>query len=289
MDLHVFRQLGRPKKFRKILLERLTEPLHLNIASALVALGGSFRQRVALDLVVRQQYAFGLLSAADLAKSEGIRRIFAVELGVAEGAGLINMGLIAARVAAATGVAINVIGIDGGAGLPQPADFRDHPERFAAGDFPMPDPGLLRRQLPGGVELLVGDLEASVLHLRRRLSPEAPLGFVALDLDFYSSTVQALALLGGPPDHYLAAFPTYLDDIDGPFTNPWCGELAAVGAFNEAQPCRKIAPWAGLRAERLCKNALWIEKMYLTHVLDHPRRQPGRRPDTPQRLHNTYL
>jgi hypothetical protein len=42
---------------RRVMVERLTEPLHLNMASAFVAVFGGFRAKVAFDLVYKQPYA----------------------------------------------------------------------------------------------------------------------------------------------------------------------------------------------------------------------------------------
>jgi hypothetical protein len=53
----------------------------------------------------------------------------AAEFGVANGAGLLNMCEIAARVTRETGVGFRIVGFDAGTGLPQPIDYRDHPER----------------------------------------------------------------------------------------------------------------------------------------------------------------
>src|ERR1700722_9920201 len=90
-NLYVLKRLLQKGKLGKVFVERLTEPLHLNFLSLFVALFGSYRARVAWDLVVRQQYAFPILYAAEAAKKYGFRTITIVELGVAGGAGLINM------------------------------------------------------------------------------------------------------------------------------------------------------------------------------------------------------
>ena len=73
---------------RKVFIERLTEPVHLNILSLFVALFGGYRLKVAFDLIVRQQYAFPILFAADEARRPGYTKVTIVELGVAAGAGL---------------------------------------------------------------------------------------------------------------------------------------------------------------------------------------------------------
>ncbi|MHB8470770.1 MAG: hypothetical protein ACYDCH_13610, partial [Gaiellaceae bacterium] len=57
--------LRRRDIWRRIAVERLTEPLHLNGIALLVAAAGSTRARVAFDVLVRQQHAYGLLAAAD--------------------------------------------------------------------------------------------------------------------------------------------------------------------------------------------------------------------------------
>jgi hypothetical protein len=79
---------------------------------------GRYRTKIAFDLIPRQCFAFSQLSAADTAKSLGIESLIAVELGVAEGTGLINIGKIAERLAEETGVGFQVFGFDGGRGMP---------------------------------------------------------------------------------------------------------------------------------------------------------------------------
>src|SRR5450631_918628 len=62
-----------PKRLGRVLYERFPEPLHLNILSIFVALFGSYKARIAFDLVVRQQYAFSLLKTAELAQAQGLK------------------------------------------------------------------------------------------------------------------------------------------------------------------------------------------------------------------------
>src|SRR5664279_2437921 len=134
-------------KIQNFFLERLSEPLHLNFLSLFVLLFGSFRSKVYFDLVIRQQNAFPILYAVDLAKWRGYSSIVVCEFGVAAGAGMMNMCAIADRVAKATGIEICVVGFDNGVGMPDPLDYRDLPEFFTKGDFPM-DEERLRRNLP---------------------------------------------------------------------------------------------------------------------------------------------
>jgi hypothetical protein len=276
-----------PSARSRILKERLTEPLHLNLGAVLVAACGSFRAKVAWDLVQRPHYAYGLLSAADHARDLGLDRFTAIEFGVAGGEGLINLSLLAKRVTAATGVDIRIVGFDSGTGMPPPVDWRDHPEYFRAGDFTMDEAGL-RARLTSNCKLMIGPVNETVPEfLRTSLTPEAPLGFVAFDLDYYSSTRQALAIFKDPdPAKYLFLPTLYFDDIVLPTYCDWAGELLAINEFNAEQPMRKIQRYRFLRSRRIFKNARWIDQIFLLHLFDHPRLAAAHQP---RQMQNVYL
>ena len=86
----------------------MTEPLHLDLFSLLVALFGGVRSKIAFDLIQRSHYAYGLLEAADQARKAGLAAFTAVEFGVAGGEGLINMCRVAELITAETSVAVQV-------------------------------------------------------------------------------------------------------------------------------------------------------------------------------------
>ena len=254
----------------RIFAERLSEPLHLNLLSMVVGIFGSFRARVAFDVVRRRHYAASLLRAADQARHYGIGSITAAEFGVSSGTGLTNLARLAVQVSRATGVSIKVFGFDSGSGLPPPRDYRDHPELFRAGDFAM-DIGKLRRTLPPNAELMLGDIADTALEFRSRIGAESPLAFAAIDVDYYSSARDALAIFADPDALKYAPLPiVYLDDVIDEMHNAWCGELLAVNEFNAAHRMRKIEVDRFLRSRRIFKHARWIEQIYLVHVLDHP-------------------
>jgi hypothetical protein len=283
-------KLMRPHIWRRILYERLlAEPMAVNLASALVAVFGNYRTKIAFDLIPRQFYAFGLLAAADTAKRFGIKSLTAVEFGVAEGTGLINIGEIAERLGYETGVEFQVFGFDSGKGMPPPQDYRDHPELYREGDFPMVDCQGLQRRLPRNTRLILGELRDTVPAFARSLSPRAPLGFVSVDVDYFSSTTEALKLLIDPdPLKYLPTSMVYFDDIDDWSANDWCGELLAIHEFNQCNPLRKLRHDPFLVARRVIKHAVWHEQVFVLHVLDHPVRQPHTPARPPQRLGNVY-
>jgi hypothetical protein len=274
---------------RRVLLERLTEPLHLNLLAVGAGLFGTFRQRVNCDLVVRQHNAYSILSAADRALHYGIDSITIIEFGVAAGAGLINMCQIAARVSKATGVQIKVVGFDTGLGMPPPEGFRDHPELYQEGDFPM-NFGALRAKLPPNGELILGHLQDTVAEFRdTQLKASAPLAYVVIDVDYYSSTVDALKIFDGPAEAYLPLTLIYLDDVALDHHNRFAGEELALSEFNDAHPFRKGVRHDFFESSRIFRRAPWLKHIYFMHVMDHPIRARGVNRAAPIVLHNPHL
>jgi hypothetical protein len=96
--------LTRRDVWRRIAVERLSEPLHMNAISLGVALFGGLRSKEAFDLLVRRQHAFGLLKAADEARARGIGQLTVVEVGVGAGTSFLNLCELATRVTKETGV-----------------------------------------------------------------------------------------------------------------------------------------------------------------------------------------
>ena len=285
----VLRRLAQGRILRRIALERLCEPAHLNAISLLVHLFGSFRTKVAFDLIVRQQHAFCLLEAADIAVKLGIPRLTAVEFGVANGTGLMNICSIAERVTRTTGVEFDVVGFDTGAGMPPPIDYRDHPDLYGEGDYPLQDRGQLLGRLPDNAKILFGDVSATLPEFL--LSGPAPIGFVSIDLDYYSSTKDALHLLTAEdPSLYLPTTLMYIDDLQFREHNAYCGELLAINEFNEEPHLRRITPYNFLRKNRIFTRARWVDQIFIAHILDHQSRTVAAAPTTATRvLDNPYL
>jgi hypothetical protein len=281
-------QLRRRDIWRRAAVERLTEPLHLNVISVGVAVFGGLRAKVAFDLVVRRQHAYGLLKAADDARARGHRRVTVVELGVASGTGLLNLCELAARVTKETGVEFLLAGFDTGEGMPPPADYRDHPELYKEGWFPM-DREALAGSLPDNAEVHFGPVGETIRPFVDRLGPEAPLGFTTLDVDFYSSSKDALRLFEGRPDAYLPVLPVYVDDLSLPTHTRFAGELLAIREFNDEHELRKLDWDWNLRNTRVFKNAEWLTHMFKLHVLDHPERADLSRPEGIASFENPYL
>ena len=142
--------------------------------------------------------------------------------------------------------------------------------------------------LPPNCRLILGPVDETVPEfVGGALTPSAPLGFVAFDLDYYSSTKQALVLLADPdPAKYLFTPTLYFDDIVLPYYCDWAGELLAISEFNSEQPMRKIQQYRFLRSRRIFKNARWIDQIFILHLFDHPRLCA---PHQRREMQNVYL
>jgi hypothetical protein len=216
----------------------------------------------------RPQYAWSVLAAARTARALGVERISVVELGVAGGNGLRCLEAAAEGAEPLLGIGIDVFGFDSGRGLPPPADPRDAPFALHAGEFRM-DEARLRARLRRAELLLgpVGETIQTFLELR-----PSPIAFVAFDLDYYSSTMEALAILEADPAHVLPRVFCYFDDL---LWYPWTqfnGERAAIADFNARHERRKISPLHGLRYSLPSSEfkARWPELMHIAELFDHP-------------------
>lgn len=216
----------------------------------------------------RPQYAWAILSAARTAKSLRVERISVLELGVAGGNGLRALEVAAEGAESLLGVGIDVFGFDTGAGLPAPADLRDAPFALRGGEFTM-DEAKLRTRLRRA-ELVLGPVSDTIgTFLGQRPSP---IGFVAFDLDYYSSTMEAFSLLEAEPARLLPRVFCYFDDL---LWYPWTefnGERAAIADFNSGHERRKISPLHGLRYSLPGSEfrVPWPELMYIAELFDHP-------------------
>ncbi|MGH2726972.1 MAG: hypothetical protein ACRDKS_08340 [Actinomycetota bacterium] len=220
-------------------------------------------------VAVRPNYTWSLLHVAGICRALNIPRYTAIEFGVAGGNGLVALDVTSRHVSELTGVEVDVIGFDMGTGLPPATDWRDAPYLMAPGDFPM-DVEKLRSKLRSARLILgpVGETVGGFLAEDR-----APIGFIAFDLDYYSSTIDAFRVLEGPPGSLLPRVLSYFDDTLG---YPWGdanGERRAIIDFNTAHPSRLIDQIHGLRHLLPISqfHARWTDAMYLVHVTDHPR------------------
>ncbi|MGF1607955.1 MAG: hypothetical protein ACFCUQ_01070 [Kiloniellales bacterium] len=269
--------LGRLEIVQHIRLKAIFQPGRL-ISHAWRRIGvGPFRLRLAFDAVERPHYAYGMYNGALLASRLGYKKLSVIEFGVAGGNGLLAMERLAREVEMEWPVEIEIYGFDMGQGLPPPADYRDLPFEYQHGEFRM-DEDKLRARLSRS-QLVLGNVRDTVRRFLADFGP-APIGFVAIDLDFYSSTRDALTLFDADHRYLLPRVMCYFDDIVGAdwvMFNEHLGELLAIKEFNETHQHRKLAPIHQLRHKRVIER-VWNDKMYALHDFQHPRYNDHIRP-----------
>lgn len=217
---------------------------------------------------LRANYTWPVLHAASVAARTGRERISVLEFGVAGGNGLLALEQAAAAAERELGVEISVYGFDTGKGLPPPRDNRDAPFLMKDGDFSM-DQNLLRSRLDRA-ELVLGDVSETIPAFIA--SGHDEIGFIAFDLDYYSSTRDALAILLADPATVMPRILCYFDDTHGYPWGQFNGARLAIDEFNAAHAERKLAELHGLRylLPRSEFEQRWPEAMYLAHAFDHP-------------------
>ena len=217
----------------------------------------------------RPQYLWPLIHATHVARSLGIAKISALEFGVAGGNGLLALERAAAAATELSGTEVEIFGFDSGVGMPPPADPRDAPFLIEPSYFEM-DEAALRASLDRA-QLVLGPVGETVSGWAA--GGHAPIGFAAFDLDYYSSTVEALRVFEGDPERMLPRVPCYFDDTFGYGWTEFMGVHAAIAEFNESHGRRKIGKIHGLRFELPPREfqQSWHEKLYVFHLFDHPR------------------
>jgi hypothetical protein len=225
----------------------------------------SLETKVQWEALSRPQYAAGVLFAARQARQLGLPSIGMIEFGVARGAGLLALQTYAELAAREFDLEIDVYGFDLGDGLPDSSDYRDHPDAWRAGDYPMGDVEALRSRLLPRTHLVLGDVATTVPEFVR--NQRCPVGFVSIDLDLYSSTRNALRLFTVAGHNTLPHTPLYFDDTLLPFNHRFAGELLAIDEFNVESGEVKIDLWRSLVAETAFPESPWLQAMYLAHDL----------------------
>ncbi|MBV9301130.1 MAG: hypothetical protein JOY53_03340 [Acidobacteriaceae bacterium] len=224
--------------------------------------------RTAFELWSRPPYAYGVWNAAQQARALGLKMMSAIEFGVAGGNGLLALENISEKISAEIGVQIIVYGFDSGIGMPQASDFRDLPHVWQRGFYRM-DAEKLRRRLGANTHLVLGEVSNTI---PETASSIPPVGFIAFDLDYYSSTKSAFNIFDTESSRRLPRVYCYFDDIMYPewaCHNPYVGELRAISEFNEEHNTMKLSPIHLLRGMRPHPQA-WNDQIYILHDFEHP-------------------
>ncbi|MDV2496323.1 MAG: hypothetical protein RX316_08965 [bacterium] len=174
----------------------------------------------------------------------------------------------AAAVERETGVRIEVYGFDTGKGFPELCgDYRDQPDLWDPGEFPMMDEAALRQRLSPRTKLVIGDVAQTVPEFVRK-ARHAPVGFIACDLTLYSSTRDALQVLSLPGKRITKTVVMHFNSISRFGLHRFAGELLAISEFNSQNHHVKIDQWHGFSSTRVFPQAWWVHGMYVARDLE---------------------
>ena len=230
---------------------------------------GSFRTRVNLGALERPPYAYCVYHGVDLARRLGHRRVSVIELGVAGGRGLLALEQYAQEASRELSVEIDVYGFDRGEGLPRPRDCRDAPFFWNEGFYKL-DVARLQARLHKA-RLVIGDMRETAATFFEQFRP-APIAAVMFDLDFYSSTVDALRMFEQDEKYFLPRVFCCFDDVIGGellLLNEYNGELLAIREFNDSHDRKKITAARHLLTRKAVE--MWYHQVFVYHDFGHTR------------------
>ena len=253
----------------KILTHRT--PLRLVLARKLIEKFSlfSYEDRLSIDAIDRPNYGYCIFQAARLARLLNCPKFSVIEFGCGGGNGLLNAEMHINEVMKTLPVDIELYGFDIGSGLPRPSDYRDMPHYFRAGLYEM-NRDSLERKLKRA-KLIIGDVKETCATFLQNYHP-APIGCMFHDLDFYSSTRDALTIFDGEASYFLPRVFMYFDDIIGDdvwLCNKFTGERLAIDEFNQNHKSKKISK--NYCTPKKYQNSWWRDQIYIYHDFDHPR------------------
>ena len=224
--------------------------------------------RLNYDLVARPWYGYSIFTAAKMAKALDYKSMSILEFGVAGGNGLINIEKHIDEIKKIVNIDFEVYGFDLEQGLPKPESKKDLSYHWQEGFFKMKRVELEKKLKIS--KLVLGDVKNTCPTFFFFFKP-ATIGCIFIDLDYYSSTVNALKILNGPDNFFLPRLLFYFDAIMGSeneLYNEFSGELAAINDFNLTHENKKISKLRCLFERKF--RAGWNEMVYSYHNFQHP-------------------
>tara|TARA_X000000950_G_C13901032_1_gene654904 strand:- start:2591 stop:3325 length:735 start_codon:yes stop_codon:yes gene_type:complete len=214
----------------------------------------------------RQSYVVGSVLAALQAKNCGLKKITLIEFGVAKGEGLKLLIQIASFIRRDMDLEVSVLGFDNRTGLPDPLDYRDHPEIWSKKQFSMGEnfKKLDDHIRSSNAKLMIGDVADTLSEFKLN---DNVLAFASIDVDYYSSTKPIMNWIKNlKPLNTLPASVLYFDDVCNLWTySNFTGEALAIKEFNLECDEMKIE----LKHKKL--------KLFALHNFSHPIRTGNKR------------
>jgi len=229
-----------------------------------------FVDLIKYGIIPRPHYALGLVMAAHQAKELGYDKISVIEFGCWECDGLIDLENYIEDIKKFINIDFNVYGFDLGDGHPKNnhEDPRNRSYELSVGDYPFTKKKNLKKLKY--TKLILGDVKDTVpnfLETNNFLS--APLGFIAFDLGYYTSTKNALEVLKNESKYYIPRPILYCDNNYFVLSNE--GDKLAFDEFNNENK-KVISPIGELAEQMSLSWKKWIflgKRMYQLSDLAH--------------------
>jgi hypothetical protein len=220
--------------------------------------------RYLIGALERPHYAHLLVHSAQLAKRFGISEISVVEFGVGGGGGLKIFEDYSRWVEKRWGVRFKFFGFDSGKGMPIARSLYDLPYMWTIGQFDMRNSTAIEKLKKS--EVIIGPISETINQINSK-SEIPPIGAIAFDVDYYSSTLDALQIFNLDPDLFLPRIPLYFDDCIGTEIEmhiDWIGERRAIMEYNESQEKVKIGQAYNLSTSSTSMR--WTKKIWYAHL-----------------------
>ena len=234
-------------------------PLSYEDANAL------FKRTVTAKGLRRPHYAWGSLQALNLAKALEIQRVSFIEFGVAGGNGLTALESIAETLERVFAVDVDIYGFDAAAGMPGATDYRDAPNLWRPGFYPM-DQEKLQQRLKR-TQLYLGPVEHTIPKFLAK--KPAPVAFIAFDLCYYNSTAKAFSIFDADQSALLPRVHCFFRNTLGRTFGDFNGERLAISEFNSKHQTRNISKIYGLQYYLGRNVGRWVDQYYMAHIGDH--------------------
>ena len=213
----------------------------------------------------RPHYHSIIYESTQTALKLNLKKISLIEFGIAGGNGLLSIEKYCKKLSEKYKIEYEIYGFDFGdsSGLNFSKNPKDLPYYWSEGQFKM-NYNKLKTKIKNS-KLVLGDVSDSVKNFTQKYNP-APIGAIFFDLDYYTSTINALEIFKCSDDFILPRVICYFDDLQ-PNVNNFNGELAAINEFNKNNEEMKIVKDYGTSLNYY--YGPWNEEVFILHKFNH--------------------
>ncbi len=224
---------------------------------------GSNYLRYLIGAVERPHYAYLLVLAAENALRFGVKEVGVIEFGVGGGGGLLCMENYSEWIEKKYKVKFRFLGFDLGSGMPPNRSIYDLPYMWTEGQFKLNYEQVILKLKK--TEIILGQISETIEKIEDKNFPL--IGAISFDVDYYSSTLDALQIFKIDSNRFLPRIPLYFDDCIGTEIEmhiDHIGERRAIKEFNDSVNDVKIGQAYYLSTESSTRR--WQHKIWYAHL-----------------------